>query len=118
MRYRDIKRLQREIARLRSELDTIEGKATRTTQVLTDMPSGGGVSDKPAEYVVASEGIASRIEFLEMRIKKIIMTLPNTIEGNCIYMKVVKGYSWAKIAAIVGGNTENSIRMACHRYHW
>lgn len=119
MTYKELKEIQVEICTLRSEIAKIRSGAESTTQTLSDMPAGGGISDKVGDAVVKIKVISDRIGALNRKLSSALDDLPKSLEAHCIVLKIKRRYSWVKIAQIIGGNnTADGVRMKVYRYRW
>lgn len=119
MTYYELKRIQSEIQRLKAKIETLRESAESTTQTLSDMPAGGGTSDKVGDTVIKIKDLSDKVDTLYRRFYSALDSLPESLEAHCIVLKVKRKYSWVKIAYIVGGgNTADGIRKRCHRYFW
>lgn len=121
MNIAEIKRINKDIAKLKSKIIRIESEATKTTATISDSPGAvGNISDKVGNKATEIAYLQAEIHRLEAEKCEALNRLPtNTLEGNCLFMRLMHGYRWSKIASIVGGaNTPDSIRVMCNRYEW
>lgn len=120
MTAKEIKKINREISRLRAKLVHLQAKADNISPAYSDMPLCGQASDKVGNAVVQIADIQRDIQNLELRRDTALNRLSCEIfEENCLYMRLVLHYSWAKIAYYTGGiNTPDNIRIMCNRHHW
>lgn len=118
MTYKDVKIIDKEIHRLQSRLGVLESDVYSVTPKLSDAPSGGGTSDKIGKAIAEIADINTEIQALQFRRDTAINKLNlQKYEDNCLYMRLKRNMSWAKIAAKVG-STPDSVKMMCHRYIW
>lgn len=98
MTYGEIKEIGKEIERLSVLKAVYEGQEDEASVIAVD----------------------AMINKLQITRTKEINKLPvNTLEGGCLYLRIVKNKSWQAIAMSVGGkNTANGIRMKCDRFKW
>lgn len=118
MTYKEVKIIDKEIHRLQSRLGMLESEVCSTTPKLSDAPSGSGLGDKIGRAVAEIADLNTEIQALRFRRDSAVNKLNlQKFEGNCLYMRLKRGMSWAQIAAKVS-STPDSIKMMCHRYIW
>ena len=120
MTAKEIKHINKEISRLKAKVIRLESEATNTAPKLSDVPCGGGASDKIGNAVTQITDIQREIQNLEILRNSALNRLSRDIfEENCLFMRLSLHYSWNKIAMQVGGNnTADGIRKICERYSW
>ena len=120
MTAKEIKNINREIAKLKSKMIRLEHEATNTAPVLSDMPSVHNASDKIGSSVAEITDIQREIQNLEIIRNSALNRLSREIfEENCLFMRLSLRYSWAKISIETGGNNSaDNIRIMCCRYSW
>lgn len=127
MIYRELNRisaLREEIKRDYERIEELRSLAESTTQTLSDMPRGSGVSDKVARY--AAQIVDLQISILghrldaieeEKKITDYVSTITDPLMRLIIKLRHVDLLKWQDIAQqIGGGNSAESIRQAYHRY--
>lgn len=80
---------------------------------------GGGVSDTVAQIVLEREKVRRRIESLTERKTAVEAYLSRCEDyyGLLLRWHYADGKTWASIALTIGGgNTEDGVKKACHRY--
>jgi transcription elongation factor len=117
---KEIKKINKEIARLSSKIKRLEGEATNTTPNLSGEPSGNGVSDKIGNAVAEITDAKKEIQNLEILRNSALNRLSKDVfEENCLFMFLSLKYSWVKISMKVEGNyTPDNIRIKCSNYKW
>ena len=88
------------------------------------MPHAPGYSDKiarcVAEIVDLKAIIAAKQQqclYERNRLERYIANVPDSLIRQILTLRYVDGKTWPQIAMTVGGgNTEDSVRMACYRY--
>lgn len=121
MTIREIKEMNRQIAQLLRKLERLKSDVFNVTPSLTGLPGAGNVADKlgaaVAEIADAERQIA---ELRERRDSELSRLSTDVDEENCIYLFLVRRYSWRRIAQITGGrmDTVGSIKKRCYRYEW
>lgn len=120
MTAKEIKNINREIARLKAKIVRIQAEADNISPKLSDLPSASQTSDKVGNAVVQITNIQRDIQNLEIRRNSALNSLSrDDFVENCLFMHLSLHYSWAKIAVDTGGiNTPDNIRKMCNRYHW
>ena len=127
MTYRELNRigaLREEIKRDYERIEELRSLAESTTQTLSDMPRGSGVSDKVARY--AAQIVDLQISILghrldaieeEKKITDYVSTITDPLIRLIIKLRHVDLLKWQDIAQqIGGGNSAESIRQAYHRF--
>lgn len=115
--------LNREIARDRQRLQELYAAATDTSFKVTGLPHVSGITDKTGLAVE----IAYLREIIEQKVKRCydeynkLMEYINSVDDSYIRqimtLRYIHGMSWRRIAhQMGGGNTSDSVRMACNRY--
>ena len=124
-----------EYARLRRELERTENlKASLLeasdlkAQVLTGMPHAPGYKDKLGIVIpkILDElplietqivELGEKLRRCEAEIDGFIATIPDVQTRTVFKLRFLGGFSWAWIAAAVGGgNTADSVKKRCYRY--
>lgn len=119
MTYKELKRMQEDISKLNTEIFTLRSEVENTIQKLSQVPLGSGVKDKVGELTTIITYKENLKEMLIADFKDAMSRIPNTLEGNCIKLRVQKGFCWAKITTIAGGcNNVDSMKKKCYRYVW
>ncbi len=120
MTLKEIKNINKEIARLRAKIIRLRNEAENTSQIITGMPHSNKTSDKVGNIVAQMSDVQREIQNLEILRNSELNRLSREIfEENCLFMRLALHYSWTKIALeIGGGNTGDGIRMRCERYNW
>lgn len=120
MNVKEIKLINKEIARLKAKVVRLENEATDTSVKMSDISFSGTTSDKVGNAVTQIADIQREIQNLEILRNSALNRLSRDVfEENCLFMRLSLHYSWTKIATQVGGNnTVDSIKKMCYRYHW
>lgn len=116
--------LNREIVQLQERLSQLDSLATSSTQKITGMPFGTGVSDMVGRY--ATE-IADLKALLDLNLKKCfyeLNKLNHYIESvedvqmrMILSLRYINGLSWVQVAASIGGgNSDKTVQMAVNRF--
>lgn len=83
-----------------------------------------GVSDKVGDYAVLIADLRTVIVEKQRRciqeqknLEQYIAGIRDSLTRQIFTYRFVRGFTWAKVAQLVGGgNTPDSVRMACRRY--
>ncbi len=120
MTIREIKDINRQISKLSLKLERLNSEMLDISPSLSDMPASGGVSDKIGKCVTEIADLEKNIADLKAKRDYELSRLSKDVdEENCIYLFLVRHYSWAKIAIQTGGiNSPDNIRMKCTNYEW
>ncbi len=114
------------VQKLEKAEETLRGlwaAAVPGAQKITGMPHTGSVSDKVGEYAVEIAFMEDQVERMRSEVQasnERIMPWIENIEDpttNVIFrLRFIRGLSWKTVAAIVGGNTEESAKKMCYSY--
>jgi hypothetical protein len=75
------------------------------------------IKRKLAQDEAIDEHERDRLEKKVERIEEWIDTIDDPIVRDVVVYRFVKGYRWAKVAVLIGGdNTEDGVRMIVTRY--
>ena len=116
--------LNREIEMDQQRLRELEIKALPGAQVLTGMPHGSGVSDVVGRYAAEIADLRGIIEakhqqclYERSRLERYIAGIDDSLLRQIFTYRFVNGLPWLQVAACIGGgNTADSVRVACKRY--
>lgn len=119
MNYFNLKELHSRIQAQKLKVTMAEEKGMRITSSLSDIPAGGGTSDKVADAVESAELERQKQKNLEDEFNRYITAIPDSYMQQMIIAKIKENWSWTRIAMELGGNnTGDSVRMMCTRYKW
>lgn len=117
--------LNNEIKQERERLRELRSKAqSPSVSRLSDSPARtGNVSSRTERYAQQIAQLEAVIEQKllcrlreQIRLELYIADIPDSLTRQIFTLRFVKCYTWAKIASVVGGNTESSVKMICYRY--
>lgn len=116
--------LNREIKTDQRRLQELEAKALPGAQVITGMPHGTGAVDKVGNYAAEIADLRGILEAKHRRclcersrLERYIAGIEDSRLRQIFTCRFIGGLSWRQVAArIGGGNTADSVRMACNRY--
>ena len=105
-------------------LRELEAKALPGAQVITGMPHGSGVSDVVGRYAAEIADLRGIIEakhqqclYERSRLERYIAGIDDSLLRQIFTYRFINGLPWHQVAACIGGgNTADSVRMACYRY--
>lgn len=121
MTIREIKSMNRLIERLSRKAEMLRSSVLNTSPSLSSAPGGSGVSDKIGKCVAEIADIEQTLNELKKYRDAELRRLSKDIDEEvCIYLFLVRRYTWRKIARITDGraDTAESIRKRCYRYKW
>ncbi len=116
--------LNREIEMDQHRLRELELKALPGAQVITGMPHGSSVADIVGRYAAEIADLRGIIEakhqqclYERSRLERYIAGIDDSLLRQIFTYRFVNGLPWLQVAACIGGgNTADSVRVACNRY--
>ena len=116
--------LNREIEMDQRRLRELEARALSGAQVITGMPHGSGVADIVGRYAAEIADLRGIIEakhqqclYERSRLERYIADIDDSLLRQIFTYRFVNGLPWLQVAACIGGgNTADSVRVACNRY--
>ena len=116
--------LNREIEMDQRRLRELEARALPGAQVITGMPHGTGVADIVGRYAAEIADLRGIIEakhqqclYERSRLERYIADIDDSLLRQIFTYRFVNGLPWLQVAACIGGgNTADSVRVACNRY--
>lgn len=121
MTYFDLKAISRQIKDQELEIKEIREKGCKVTKTISDMPRGGGVSDKPCDTACRVDAEEYKLAKLKKQFDDSLNSIPDSDKRirKAIKKKLVSGMTWTQVAMwLGGGNTGDGVRMMCTRYKW
>lgn len=116
--------LNREIERDQERLEALRSRASSPSGPnLTGMPSGGSFDNRLermcAEIIDLEAIIAAKITQCvheRNRLERYIKDIPDSLTRQIFTLRFINGLNWVQVAASLGNNTPDSVRMTCNRY--
>ena len=116
--------LKKEIKEQQRRIAELEAAATNCSTKITGLPSGKGSSDKIGNYAAQIADLKALLAlnlkkcFYEFnRLNRYIEEVEEPLIKQIMICRFVNGYSWRKIAYIVGGNnTPDGLRIKMMRF--
>ena len=117
--------LNREIEMDMKRLQELEAVASAPkAQKIDGMPRSPGYDDVLARMVAEIVDMKAIIAAKQQqcihersRLERYIADIPDSLTRQIFTLRFINGLSWYQVAMhIGGGNTEDSVRMACNRY--
>ena len=118
--------LNREIERDRQRLEDLKARSRSLPGInYSGMPGGGSFSgstiDRYIAEIVDLEAIISakitQCLHERSRLERYIADIPDSLTRMIFTLRFINGLTWLQVALHVGGgNTADSVRMACNRY--
>ena len=119
MTYYELKNLKRHIDTQKLKVAALRDKAVSISQAADGLPHTGQVSDRTGVSVGQIIVEEERLNALYSRLTDGIKSVPDAYIQTLIHCKLIKGWSWTRIALELGGNnTGDGIRKTVVRYRW
>ena len=119
MTYYELKNIKKHIDTQKLVVAAARDKAVSINAASDGSPQGSGVSDRVGMSVGKIISEEEKLNALYTQLTEGIKSVPDEYIKALIHCKLVKNWSWTRIAQEVGGNnTGNTIRMQCVRYRW
>ena len=116
--------LKKEAVEMKRRLRELECRATGCVRPVTGMPGGSLPADTTGDYAAAlvtlreelTKALESCLREIEV-IHRFVAGIEDSLMRLIITYRYINGYSWAKIAMLLGGgNTPDGVRMAHNRF--
>ncbi len=116
--------LRKALADLSDTIEHLRSRAEPGAQNLDGMPRASGVKDKVgdlaaeiADCTTMMEELLEAISENEARILDFISSVKDIQIRLILRLRFIRALPWKRVAAVLGGgNTENSVKVACYRY--
>lgn len=119
MTYYELKTIKRRVDTQKLKVAALRDKAVSVSQAADGLPHNGQVSDRTGVSVGQIITEEERLNALYSKLTEGIKSVPDAYIQTLIHCKLIKNWSWTKIAMELGGNnTGNTVRMQCVRYRW
>lgn len=119
MNYYELKNIKKRTDTQKLKVAAARDQALRISSPADNMPQGCAVSDRVGLRVGQIITEEEKLNALYEQLTEGIKSIPDEYIKTLIHCKLVKGWSWTRIAQEVGGNnTGNGIRMTVVRYKW
>lgn len=119
LNYYELKRIKKRIDTQKLKVAAARDQAVSLSASLDGTPHGGAVSDRVGMSVGQIISEEEKLNALYDQLTEGIKSIPDEYIKTLIHCKLVKGWSWTRVAQEIGGNnTGNTIRMQCVRYSW
>lgn len=119
MTYYELKNLKRRLDTQKLKVAALRERAVSVSCAADGLPHGGQVSDKVGVSVGQILAEEERLNILHDKLTDGIQSVPDVYIQTLIHCKLIKNWSWTRIAMeLGGGNTGNTVRMQCVRYRW
>ena len=117
--YYELKSIKRRLDTQKLKVVALREQAVSLSQAADGLPHGGQVSDKVGVRVGQIIEEEERLNALYDKLTDGIQSVPDVYIQTLIHCKLVKGWSWTRIALELGGNnTGDSVRKTVVRYNW
>ena len=119
MTYYELKTIKRRVDTQKLKVAALRDKAVSVSQAADGLPHSGQVSDRTGVSVGQIIVEEERLNALYSRLTDGIKSVPDAYIQTLIHCKLIKGWSWTRIAVELGGNnTGDGIRKTVVRYRW
>lgn len=119
MTYYELKAIRKSIDVQKLKVAVLREKSVSLSSAADDMPHISGTHDRVGTDVDSVIIEEERLNGLYTRLTESIKAIPDEYIRTLIHCKLMKQWSWTRIAQeIGGGNTKDSVRMTAIRYHW
>ena len=119
MNYYELKAIKKHLDTQKLVVAAARDKAVSISTAAGGLPHGSGVSDRVGMSVGQIITEEEKLNELYDQLTEGIRSIPDDYIKTLIHCKLVKCWSWTRIAQEIGGsNTGDSIRKQCIRYHW
>ena len=119
MTYYELKDIKKLIDTQKLKVAAARDKAVSISSASDGSPHGCAVSDRVGMSVGQIIAEEEKLNKLYTQLTEGIKAVPDEYIKTLIHCKLVKNWSWTRIAQEIGGNnTGNTIRMQCVRYRW
>ena len=119
MNYYELKNIKKHIDTQKLVVAAARDKAVSINAASDGLPHGSGVSDRVGMSVGQIITEEEKLNELYDQLTEGIKSIPDDYIKTLIHCKLVKCWSWTRIAQEIGGsNTGDTVRMQCVRYHW
>ena len=119
MNYYELKGIKKKIETQKLKVAAVRDKSVSISSASDGSPHCSGVSDRVGMSVGQIIAEEEKLNDLYIQLTEGIKAVPDEYIKTIIHCKLVKGWSWNRIAAEVGGNnTGDGIRMTVIRYKW
>lgn len=119
MNYYELKTIKKHIDTQKLVVAAARDKAVSISTASDGLPHGGSVSDRVGMSVGQIITEEEKLNALYTQLTEGIKSVPDEYIKTLIHCKLVKGWSWTRIAQEIGGNNSgDGIRKQCVRYHW
>ena len=119
MTYYELKTIKRRVDTQKLKVAALREQAVSVSQAADGLPHNGQVSDRTGVCVGMIITEEERLNTLYSKLTDGIKSVPDAYIQTLIHCKLIKGWSWTKIAMELGGNnTGDGIRKTVVRYHW
>ena len=119
MNYYELKDIKKRIDVQKLKVAAARDKSVSINAASDGLPHGGSVSDRVGMSVGQIITEEEKLNTLYTQFTEGIKAVPDDYIKTIIHCKLVKGWSWTRIAQEIGGNNSgDGIRKQCVRYHW
>lgn len=119
MNYYELKNIKKHIDTQKLVVAAARDQALSISSPPDGTPHSTAVSDRVGLSVGQIITEEEKLNELYDQLTEGIKSIPDDYIKTLIHCKLVKCWSWTRIAQEIGGsNTGDTVRMQCVRYHW
>lgn len=119
MNYYELKEIRRKLDAQKLKVAAARDQAVSISSATDGSPHGSSVLDRVGMSVGQIITKEERLNELYTQLTEGIKSIPDEYIKALVHCKLVKGWSWNRIAHEAGGNNSgDGIRMAVVRYRW
>ena len=119
MTYKELKNIRKQFINTTLKLSQLRAEAENTAVRVHEVHVSSGISDKVGDISTHIIQTEKELEQIKSKYKAALDSLPDTITGRCIRLKITKNYSWVKLSFMAGDYiTPDCIKARCHRLKW
>lgn len=119
MNYYELKKIKKNIDTQKLIVAAARDKSVSISSASDGSPHCSGVSDRVGMSVGQIIAEEEKLNELYTQLTEGIKAVPDEYIKTLIHCKLVKNWSWTRIAQEIGGNnTGDGVRMAVVRYRW
>ena len=119
MTYKELKNIKKQFINTTLKLSQLRAESENTAVRVHEVHVSSGISDKVGDIATQIVHTEKELELIKSKYKTALDSLPDTITGRCIRLKITKNYSWVKLSFMAGDYiTPECIRARCRRLKW
>lgn len=118
MTYKEVRQKQKALSVIEEQIRTTREHAEDISQSYGNTTVSSSTHHSRIEIAATDiVYLTGKRDKLHREISAALDSLPDTLEGNCLILKVRCRYTWKRIAAVID-ESEDAIKRKCERYWW